>query len=162
VKAVAAKLPPASRLANKAEVAEFFEIHIATLDAWIRRGCPYRQRGGRGVSWEFDLLDVAAWKYGGESADSGDDPEQMPPKERLDWYKGCRERDNHRREAGELLHVDEVTATWSKLIGTAKARLLALPQRLAPKLIKLDDLRKIEDATKKEIFAILEELADGK
>jgi hypothetical protein len=89
------------------------------------------------------------------------DPEQLPAKERLDYYRGCRERDNHRREAGELLHVDEVTATWSKLIGTAKARLLALPSRLAPAVVAANDLRQAEDLLKHEIWKVLEELADS-
>lgn len=99
------RIPP-SREANKAEAAEFFGVHVATVDAWLRRGCPYLQRGNRGKSWVFDLLDVAKWRFGGTEEDPEEDPEKMSPKDRLDWYRGNRERDAHAKDKELLIPFD--------------------------------------------------------
>jgi phage terminase Nu1 subunit (DNA packaging protein) len=36
-------------------------ISLPTVDRWIRDGCPVKQRGAKGVPWEFSLPDVVAW-----------------------------------------------------------------------------------------------------
>ena len=36
-------------------------ISLPTVDRWIRDGCPVKQRGTKGVAWEFSLPDVVAW-----------------------------------------------------------------------------------------------------
>ena len=89
-------------LVNKAELAEANDVSPQTVDAWIRRGIPYVQRGGRGTQWVFNLLECARWRWG-STEESEDDPEKMPAKDRLDWYRGARERTKHLQECGELL-----------------------------------------------------------
>jgi phage terminase Nu1 subunit (DNA packaging protein) len=34
---------------------------MPTVDSWIRAGCPYLKRGGRGVEWQFDTAKVSTW-----------------------------------------------------------------------------------------------------
>jgi phage terminase Nu1 subunit (DNA packaging protein) len=99
---------PERRKANKAEVAEWFGMSVATVDAWIRRGCPAVQRGARGVPWVFDLLQVAQWRFAAPAAPGGDgsdetDPDSLTPKERLDWYKGEAEKRKLQVADGQLL-----------------------------------------------------------
>jgi hypothetical protein len=116
----AERIPPV-RIKNKAEVAEFFCISVPTLDTWIRKGCPCIQPGSRGISWQFDLLEIARWKYGGQQDDTGDNPEEMAPKDRLDWYRGDRERDAHAKERGMLIPFD----LMEQLLGSAFADIRA-------------------------------------
>lgn len=97
---------PAVRIKNKAEAAEFFGISVPGFDGWVRRGCPCIQRGSRGISWQFDLLEIAKWRYGGHEDDADSNPEEMAPKNRLDWYRGDRERDAHAKERGMLIPFD--------------------------------------------------------
>ena len=54
-----AKSIPARRRANKAELAEWFDVSLNAITGWIARGCPVVQRGGVGTPWVFDLLEVA-------------------------------------------------------------------------------------------------------
>ena len=153
---------PASRQANRAEAAEFFGVSQTTIQNWVQRGCPYMTRGERGTPWVFDLLAMAIWKYGaGEVSADGDDPEQMPPKERLDYYKGCRERDLHKKERGELVSMDEVVAGWAKIVQVVKARFLSLPLRLSPAVVAISDLREAEDRIEKEVLLALEDLSES-
>jgi hypothetical protein len=49
-------------LASKAELADFFSVSLPTVDSWIRKGCPYEQKGSHGKPWVFDLAAVAKWR----------------------------------------------------------------------------------------------------
>src|SRR5574337_1860195 len=82
-------LPPLTiaRKANKAKLAEFFDVSIPTVDAWVRKGMPVVQRGGVKTPWTFDLLAVALWRYGAKQNDEDEfDPERLPPSERKAWF----------------------------------------------------------------------------
>jgi hypothetical protein len=99
------------------------------------------------------------WRYLAAEEETTDDPEKMSPKERLDYYKGSRERDNYRREAGELIAATEVTGAWLKIVGVVKARLMAVPMRIAPAIVAVDDLHEAEKTIKAEIVSALADLA---
>lgn len=62
---------------------------------------------------------------------------------------------------GDLIPKEEVAQTWVALVTIARGRLLALPSRVAPQVLRLHDLRQIEDTLSGEIVVILEELAGG-
>ena len=157
-----ASIPISERLiCNKAELAEAFGVSVAAVDAWLRRGCPHVQRGARGLAWKFNLISVAEWRFKGGETQDGDDPEQMSPKERLDWYRGTRERVALEQQRGELIPADDVEQEWMRQISIAKGRLLALPMRIAPDLIGKDEPRDIERTLKAALTDVLEELADG-
>jgi len=110
LKAVQPEHIPPERIGNKADVASWFGVSLTTVDQWLRRGCPYMQRGERGKQWQFDLLGVAKWKYGAPDDDKDDDPEQLSPKERLDWYRGETERVKLAQTKGELIPAAQYEA----------------------------------------------------
>ena len=58
------------------------------------------------------------------------DPEKMLPKERLDWYRGTRERTNHLKETGELVPAVEYERALAKALKTLAAQLESLPEML--------------------------------
>jgi len=124
VGALRAERIPSVRIKNKAEVAEFFGISLPTLDTWIRKDCPCIQQGGRGVQWQFDILEVAKWKYGSQDEYGRDNPEEMAPKERLDWYRGDRERDSHAKERGMLIPFDLAERLMGSAFSDIRAGLL--------------------------------------
>lgn len=86
--------------ANKAECAEWFGISIPSFNGWIRRGCPFVQRGNKTTPWIFDVVQVYEWRFHGDKASKQEtepenkekDPELFPPKERKDWYEGEKAR----------------------------------------------------------------------
>ena len=53
-------------LLNRAELAKAFGVSLTTVDAWVRRGCPYVSRGSNGREWQFDPLAVAHWRLGNQ------------------------------------------------------------------------------------------------
>ena len=150
------------RLANKAEVSEFFGVSLVSINTWIKRGCPYVQEGSHNVPWVFDLLEVARWRFVGRVSSTGElDPEQMTPRERLDYHKGTRERMLMERDKGILIPAAEVSAAWADQISIAKGRLLSLPARVSGDILRLKSQRDIENTIKDAVITILEELANG-
>ncbi|NMQ21483.1 DUF1441 family protein [Candidatus Competibacter phosphatis] len=77
-----------ARLANKSQIAEFFEVSTNAVDGWIRRGCPFIQRGDLRTPWIFDLLKVLEWRFTRPKRARFDDPEAMSPRDRRHWYEG--------------------------------------------------------------------------
>ena len=130
VEAIKTEHVPKERIGNKADVANFFGVSLTTVDQWLRRGCPYTQRGERGKQWQFDFLAVAIWKYGAADVDLADDPEKMPPKERLDWYRGTRERTRHLEEVGQLLPAADFERVLADVLKTVAVTLESLPDVL--------------------------------
>lgn len=121
---------PDERISNKATVANWFGVSLTTVDQWIRRGVPYLQRGERGKEWRFDLLAIARWKYGAPDASPDEDPEKLSPKDRLDWYRGAREKTKHMQEVGELVPVVEFERVLSESYKTVAMTLESLPDLL--------------------------------
>lgn len=64
-------------------------------------------------------------------------------------------------DRGELLPVDEVATVWADQIRIAKERLLAIPTRVAPAVLRLDEIRDVERVMRDALLTVLEELAGG-
>jgi phage terminase Nu1 subunit (DNA packaging protein) len=119
---------PAERRANKTSAARWFGVSRATFEKWISRGCPCIIQGD---NWMFDLREVAKWAYSPPSSDDGDDdefdPEQLPPNERMQWYKGSRERLKYMEEAGKLVKISEYERELSAALKIVAISLETLP-----------------------------------
>lgn len=44
---------------NRNKLAEIFQVSLGTIDAWVRRGCPYKKAG---KNYEFILKEVIGWR----------------------------------------------------------------------------------------------------
>lgn len=56
---------------SRRDLAAVFGVSLPTIDTWVRQGCPFDQRGGRGKEWTFDTADVARWREERAAADAG-------------------------------------------------------------------------------------------
>lgn len=132
--AVSAINVPPSRKANKALVADFFGVAITSVDGWVRRGCPYVQRGERGTPWVFDLLQLAEWRFGGQKSVAEEvSPEDMPPKERRDWYEGEKVRIELEVRKGNLITLDEYRGEMARILKQLAYWVETLPDALERK-----------------------------
>ena len=125
-------MPDAERLRhrNRGEIAVMFGVSPQSVDAWIRRGCPVVERGGRGKPAVMDVIAVAEWRFGARVAGDNVDPETLPPAERKQWYEGEKHRRAIQVEDRELIPIAEL----EEVIGTAYASiaqtLLSMPDLL--------------------------------
>ncbi len=122
--------PPAFRLANKLQVSEFFDVSFKTVDLWVRRGCPFVERGGTSAPWVFDLLAVAQWRFTRPKRARFDDPEKLKPRERKDWYEGEKVREKIDEMMANLISREEFAAEKSRIQSVLAECLARLPGRL--------------------------------
>lgn len=123
--------PPIVTQGNKKELASFFGVSTQAIDAWITRGCPVVEHAGPGRPWVFDFREVAKWRYGRESTTPTTiNPENLPPRERLDWYRAERERTHHLREMSELLPASEFERGLADAFKLVSVTLESLPDVL--------------------------------
>jgi len=66
---------------------------------------------------------------------------------------------DYKAKAGELIPADEVAATWTERVQIAKGRLLALPARLSPEMVRVSSQRDAERLIRSAIVEVLRELS---
>lgn len=148
---------PSVRQANKAQAAEFFDVTLPTIDAWIRKGAPVVQRGARGVSWVLDLRAIAEWLYGGRAEGSEADPEAMAPSDRKAWYEGEARRRELMVEAKELIPAADVEQTVATAFAAIAQDVRAIPDNLERRHGIAPD---VAEAVEAVLFDALDSLAD--
>ncbi len=91
-----------------------------------------RKRGGHDV---YHIAEAAAaiLADGIQKHEPVEDPDQLPPKDRLDWYKGENEKTKYLREAGTLIHENEVAQEMAHVVKTCVRTIETLPDVLEMK-----------------------------
>ena len=60
---------------------------------------------------------------------------------------------------GDLLPAPDVTAAWTEIVALMRARLLVLPDKIAPVVHETTSLNQTRDVIKKAVYEILKEIA---
>lgn len=109
-----------------AVVAKLLDLSERRIQQLVRQGVLSKTDRGK-----YDLL-LAVREYvrylHQNNEPTSKDPEEMLPKERLDWYRGTRERTNHLKEIGELVPAVEFERALAKALKTLAAQLETLPE----------------------------------
>jgi phage terminase Nu1 subunit (DNA packaging protein) len=84
-------------------------------------------------------------------------------KARTEWTQERARKARLEREQleGTLLWRDEVLASWTSLYTVVRTRLLAIPSKVAPRLVGKTSAAEIAEVIRIEIYEALEELASG-
>lgn len=151
------------RVVPVSELHRTFGYAVSAIEGFIAEGAPVAKRGGPGVPHKIDTAKFHTWlmrrarekvraEY--EGKDKGDDP-----KDRILRSKARTGELELARLEGELVEVEAVEALFANLVGNARARLLAIPNRLAPVLTAESDATKIKAELENAVYDALEELA---
>lgn len=62
---------------------------------------------------------------------------------------------------GDLIDATEVEARWTRLVANCRAKLLAIPTKIAPDILSMDNLAQVQDAVKTVLYEAMRELARG-
>ena len=87
-------------------------------------------------------------------------PEVAISRKRTEHFKALQTELDYRRDAGELVPIDEVGKAVEREYANVKARMLAIKVSLAPELVGLDDLVTIQNLIEQHIIEALQELSD--
>lgn len=63
------------------------------------------------------------------------------------------------KRRGELIPAEDVAREWADMVGRCRSKLLALPARLAARVMTCTTVREAEDFARGEVHAVLDELA---
>ena len=143
-------------------LADIFGVSLPTIDNWVRSGCPYIQKGGRGQEWKFNTAAVSNWLRERDVEDAtGEIPDDI---ELLRIRKQKAETELAELELatkkGEVALVAEFERMWSLAMGQLRQNILGVPQRAVLQLIGETDARKFKTKLRAEIVLALEQSAE--
>lgn len=126
-------------------------------------GLPSVGRGqyelGPCMAWYIRYLQNALEKRGPNI--NPDTPDLLAEKTRLAREQGDKLAIENAISRGELVYADDVVNTWADHISSAKAKLLAMPTKLAPQLVNQSNANVIAGRIREEVDNALVELAEN-
>lgn len=154
-----------SELLTKKEIASVMGVSVQSVDGWLSRGCPIVKKSAGPLSpYQFCLKDVITWKVQREVersiAAKTDNGEQDDYKRKLAAEASLAEL-KFAREAALLVTIEDVEAEWGPRISNCRAKLLALPAKLAVLAHSAETAEEVQALIEKSIHEALNELADG-
>ncbi|QAU22880.1 terminase small subunit [Dyella sp. M7H15-1] len=152
----------AGKQVNRSELADTFGVSLPTIDDWVRNGCPWVQRGGRGVEWVFDTAAVARWlrDKAAEAAvgDISGDAEEW--KRRKIAAEAQREELKLAADRKLVAPVEQMERQLARVFAEIRAKLRNIPGRTVTTLIGMTDERKFKQILLAEIDDTLTSLAE--
>lgn len=147
---------------NKAGLAEVFGVSLPTVNSWVRRGCPVLQRGSKARQWLFNTADVAQWREDEAAAAAVGDTSKMDMDEarrRNEAAKAAMSELDLAKRRGELIEIESVAEHVGEEYSRIRAKLLALPVKLAPMLENAESLQERREIIEDGIVECLAELS---
>ncbi len=125
----------AEDLLTRAQIAKELDTHPQTIEKWKAAGMPVAVPGSPGVPHRYRASECRAWLDAREEArqTSGVIDFERARAEKEHWQARLNEQ-KFLVQAGELLHVDDVRRTWSKVVSAVRARLLTIPVHSADRI----------------------------
>lgn len=148
-------------MADVEQVARALNLTPRRVQQLTSEGLPKKGRGeyelGACMAWYIRYLQDALEKRGpaqggGEDLDKARARVAAANAERL-------ETENARRR-GELAELAEVGKFWADCVANARTRLLAIPAKLSPRLVRIENAAVIDRAIRAEVCTALDELAE--
>ena len=114
-------------IVNKKQLSDIVGISERSLTDWQKEGLPIQYEGERGEANQYDTTQVIAWMIAREIAKQVTETQ----KDRLARLQGDKLVLDIAREKRILIPVDQIEPTWLTMVSSARAHLLAAPDKLA-------------------------------
>ncbi|MGR8917973.1 MAG: terminase small subunit [Gammaproteobacteria bacterium] len=150
---------------NKAELAELLEVSERSLTTWQNQGMPIYSQGQRGQENAYRVKDVVDWMVAREVGKAiglpGDEPITTLDKEKTRLTRAQAEKTELEVATlrGDLIPSDTVMRVQGGMVSAFRARALALPSKMAPQVIGLDE-KGAEAVLTDAVHEALDELGD--
>jgi phage terminase Nu1 subunit (DNA packaging protein) len=150
---------------SKGDLATTLGVAINTVTGWVRRGCPYVEKGGKSKPWIFNTADVVKWREEMAAQAAVGDTSKLDIEEarrRKEAAQAAMIELDLAKRRGEVVEIEEVADAVGDDYANLRAKLLSLPTKLAPQVAGLEDLAKCKAIIEKGVHDALEELVvDG-
>lgn len=123
---------------NRSQIAQVFGVSVVTIDAWVRKDCPFEKKGRNGAQYEFSLPAVITWRVEQLVSQamgmfrSGDDIKTA--EKRLAFAQAEIKELELAEKQGVLINTEAAAKLVERGIMETRSQLLALPTKLAPRL----------------------------
>ena len=143
-------------------LADVFGVSLPTIDAWVRKGCPFVEKGGRGQEWQFNTAQVSKWLRDRDVEEAtGDIPDDM---DELKLRKQKAETELAELELaekkGEVALIAEFERAQAMVFAAIRANIMNVPQRAVLQLLGETDERAFKEKLKAELVLALETSAE--
>jgi phage terminase Nu1 subunit (DNA packaging protein) len=142
---------------NLGEAAQIAGVSVNTVRAWLRRGLPAVQRQGE---WRIDVEAMQAWRQRHLAAarPSAGKREIEAARARKLAAEAAMAEIDLALKCGDAVSIADAARGWAELVAAFRARILALPARLAPALVAETDLLRARAAVEAALHEALREL----
>lgn len=147
---------------SRRDLAAVFGVSLPTVDTWVRQGCPFDTRGGRGKEWTLDTADVARWREERAAQDAGGEDSQDIDKLKLRKLRAETQAAELAllKEKGLVAPLDQVERVLSRALAEVQSNLRGrMITRLVTQLIGETDERRFKRIALAEVDEVLESLA---
>jgi phage terminase Nu1 subunit (DNA packaging protein) len=152
------------RLVNKPQLATIFNKSLYTIDAWLRRGMPFVERGDKTTEWKFDSGEVGNWREEQAIAvalgNMGDVEIEEARRRKIAAEAGILEI-TLKAKQGEFIDRDEVETGLMHAYTMIKQRLRTIPERIVPQLMGESNEQYVREMLLDEIDDALLELSQA-
>lgn len=148
-------------IVTRQDLANAMGVSLPTIDRWVREGCPVKQRGRKGIPWEFNLADVVAWwgERERENAAGGATADEAELKRRKLAAETGKAELEFAKARGEVAPVAEFERAWSKMFAAIRANVMNVPARAALQLLGESDETTFKQTLRAELTLALEQSA---
>jgi phage terminase Nu1 subunit (DNA packaging protein) len=148
---------------TKAATAAAFGVSVQALDGWLARGMPCVSKPGTGArAYRFSLPAVLRWRIDYERAQleaATDETDLEEAKRRRAVAEAKLAEMEVATREGDLLRRDDVDMAVATSFAYCRAKLLALPTKLAPLAHGLE-IPEIAEVARKIVYEALTELSE--
>lgn len=139
-------------------ICDIFGVAPKTITEWQSEGMPVHAQGGRGVPSQYDTRACIDWFVARGALSEGYD--LTAERARLAHHQANIAALDEDVKRKTLIPAEQVKSKWQDMQAAARARLLALPTRVAASCVGRDEIE-IEREARDIVNQALEELARG-
>lgn len=151
------------RSVNRSELAEVFGVSLPTITSWVRKGCPFINRGSKAKPWEFNTRDVSEWLRDEARAEAeGDGPlDEFELKLRKLAAETSQAELDLATARRQVAPIDEFERARALENATVRANVMNVPSRVVSQLIGETNEGRFKEVLSAELVQALESAAEA-
>lgn len=140
---------------NQGEIAKAFDTTPQNIIKWQKEGFPIKTRRGREVI--YDTGECIRW-YAARGQAKIDDYQRN--RSELTFHQAKKAELETRKMQGELVELIMAERILAEIVAVVRAKLIAIPTRLAQVALAATSLQEVEESVRYEIYQALDEFPE--